>query len=121
VGLLESVTAQTASRVERNGVRSREVTEPLTNYTVARIQKNWDGNTLLGGMVTAVNRRLTEDHLRDALVGNAFTAGVGITQYFANRLYYIDAKGMFSTLHGSPAALLKTKTNAVHYFHRQSG
>src|SRR5690606_1119176 len=30
-------------------------------------------------------------------------------------------KGMFSTLHGSPSALLKTKTNAAHYFHRESG
>ncbi|MEC3880144.1 DUF5916 domain-containing protein [Parapedobacter sp. 10938] len=121
VGLLESVTAQTASRVERNGVRSKEATEPLTNYTVARIQKNWDGNTLLGGMVTAVNRHLAQPHLREALVANAFTAGIDVTRYFANRLYYIDAKGMFSTLQGSPAALLKTKTNAVHYFHRQSG
>jgi len=121
VGLLESVTAQTSAKAMRNGERGREVAEPLTNYTVARIQKNWDGNTLLGGMVTAVNRNLSEPHLRDALVGNAFSAGVDITRYFANRLYYIDAKGMFSTLHGSPAALLKTKTNAVHYFHRASG
>ncbi len=121
VGLLESVTAQTSSKVMRNGVRSTEVTEPLTNYTVARVQKNWDGNTLLGGMVTAVNRNLTQEHLRDALIGNAFIAGLDVTQYFANRLYYIDAKGMFSTLHGSPEALLRTKTNAVHYFHRESG
>lgn len=121
VGLLESVTAQTSSKVMRNGVYDREVTEPLTNYTVARIQKNWDGNTLLGGMVTSVNRNLTKEHLRSELVGNAFTAGVDITQYFANRLYYIDAKGMVSTLHGTSAALLRTKTNAVHYFHRQSG
>ena len=121
VGLLESVTAQTSSKVMRNGIYDREVTEPLTNYTVARIQKNWNGNTLLGGMVTAVNRNLTKKHLQDAMIGNAFTAGVDVTQYFANRLYYIDAKGMFSTLHGSPEALLKTKTNAVHYFHRESG
>lgn len=121
IGLLESVTAQTLSRVRRNGVYGSEVTEPMTNYTVARIQKNWDGNTLIGGMVTSVNRNLTKEHLRDALIGNAFTAGMDITHYFANRLYYIDAKGMFSSLLGSPEALLKTKTNAVHYFHRESG
>lgn len=121
VGLLESVTAQTTSKVMRKGVSDREVTEPLTNYTVVRIQKNWEGNTLLGGMATAVNRNLTKEHLQDAMIGNAFTAGLDFTQYFANRLYYIDAKGMFSTLHGSPEALLRTKTNAVHYFHRESG
>src|SRR5690606_17691829 len=121
IGLLESVTAQTFSNVRRNGIFDSEMTEPLTNSTVARVQKNWDGNTLLGGMVTAVNRKLTEEHLRNAMIGNAFTAGVDFTQYLANRLYYIDMKGMFSTLHGSPSALLKTKTNAAHYFHRESG
>lgn len=121
MGLLESVTAQTTAKVIRQGVYDREITEPMTNYTVARIQKNWDGNTLVGGMVTSVNRNLTKEHLRDVLIGNAFSAGMDVTHYFANRLYYIDVKGMFSTLHGSPAALLKTKTNAVHYFHRESG
>src|SRR5690606_17482337 len=49
IGLLESVTARTTSRVRRNGEFGREITEPLTNYTVDRIQKNWEGNTLLGG------------------------------------------------------------------------
>src|SRR5690606_7048708 len=79
------------------------------------------GNTLLGGMVTSVNRNLGMDHLKDAMIGNAFTAGIDFTQYFVNRLYYIDAKGMFSTLHGSPEAILNTKMDATHYFHRESG
>ncbi|WP_270087486.1 DUF5916 domain-containing protein [Sphingobacterium sp. SYP-B4668] len=121
IGFLESVTAQTSSRVMRNGVFDREVTEPLTNYTVARVQKNWEGNTLLGGMLTSVNRNLSEEHLKDIRVGNAFTGGVDFTQYFANRLYYVDAKGMFSSLHGSPEAILNTKRNATHYYHRASG
>lgn len=121
VGLLESVTGQTSSRVLRQGEYDREVTEPLTNYTVVRVQKNWEGNTLLGGMLTSVNRNLKADHLKDALAENAFAVGLDFTQYFANRLYYIDAKGMFSTLHGSPLAILSTKKNAAHYFHRESG
>ncbi|MBL1407134.1 DUF5916 domain-containing protein [Sphingobacterium faecale] len=121
VGLLESITAQTSSQVMRNGVQDREITEPLTNYTVARVQKNWEGNTLLGGMLTSVNRNLRADHLKDALIENAFAAGIDFTQYFANRLYYIDAKGMFSTLHGSSSAILNTKQNAAHYYQRESG
>lgn len=121
VGLLESVTAQTSSRVMRSGTEDREITEPLTNYTVARVQKNWAGNTLLGGMLTSVNRNLRAEHLKGALIENAFAAGVDFTQYFANRLYYIDAKGMFSTLHGSASAILNTKQNAAHYYQRESG
>ena len=121
IGLLESVTAQTTSKVMRNGVYDREITEPLTNYTIARVQKNWDGNTLLGGMVTSVNRDLGEDHLRETMIKNAFTVGLDFTRYFSNRLYYVDAKGMFSTVHGSQQAILNTKMNATHYYHRESG
>lgn len=120
IGVLTSVTARTSSKVMRNGEKTKEVTEPLANYTVARIQKNWDGNTLLGGMITSVNRDLDEQHLKDIMVRNAVTTGIDFMQYFANRLYYIDAKGMFSTLHGSSSAILNRKTNAVHYFHRES-
>lgn len=121
LGILESVTARTSSKVQRNGQRDREVTEPLTNYTIARVQKNWDGNTLLGGMITSVNRDLDNQHLKDIMVENAFTGGLDFTQYFADRLYYIDAKAMFSSLHGSALAILNTKRNAAHYFHRESG
>lgn len=121
VGLMESVTAQSTSRVSRNGVFDREVTEPLTNYTVARVQKNWEGNTLLGAVVTAVNRNLREPHLSESMIHHAFTTGIDFTQYFSNRLYYIDAKGMFSTLHGSANAVLNKKLDATHYFQRESG
>lgn len=121
IGLLESITAQTHSKTMRKGVYDREITEPLTNYTVARVQKNWEGNTLLGAMVTSVNRHLNESYLKDYMLKNAFTTGIDFTQYFANRLYYIDAKGMFSTLHGSSEAILNTKMNATHYYHRESG
>ena len=101
IGVIESVTARSSSKVTRNGVEDVEVVEPLTNYTVARVQKNWKGNTLLGGMVTSVNRALDQPYLEDFMVRNAFTAGIDFTQYFKNRLYYIDVKGMLSSLHGS--------------------
>ncbi len=120
IGLLESVTGQTMAQVMRNKVTEEVITEPLTNYTVARVQKNWEGNTLIGGMVTSVNRRLQDEYLKDVLVQNAYTAGLDFTQYFANRLYYIDAKGMFSSLHGSSKAILATKRNATHYYQRES-
>ncbi len=121
IGLMESITAQTSAKVMRNGEYSKEVTEPLTNYTVARVQKNWEGNTLLGGMLTSVNRNLDRDHLKSEMINNAYTAGIDFTQYFANRLYYVETKGMFSSLHGSEQAILRTKTNAAHYYHRESG
>lgn len=120
VGALQSVTAQSSAQVSRKGVRSKEVVEPLTNYSLVRIQKNWDGNTLLGGMVTSVNRALNRPYLDDFMVHNAFTGGIDFTQYFKKRLYYIEAKGMFSSLHGSEKAITLLQQNAVHYYQRQS-
>ena len=120
IGVIESVTARSSAKVTRNGSENKEVVEPLTNYTVARVQKNWKGNTLLGGMVTSVNRALDEPYLKDFMIQNAFTAGIDFTQYFKNRLYYIDVKGMLSSLHGSEAAVTALQQNAVHYYQRKS-
>jgi hypothetical protein len=120
IGAIQSITARSTARVTRDGREDGEVVEPLTNYTVVRMQKNWKGNTLLGGMITSVNRALEQPYLRDVMVRNAFTAGVDFTQYFSNRLYYIDMKGMFSSLNGSREAIALVQSNPVHYFNRQS-
>mgnify|MGYP001032058566 CR=1 FL=1 len=120
IGVVQSVTARSSAKVTRDGREESEIVEPLTNYTVARVQKNWKGNTLLGGMITSVNRNLEGETLKSLLVRNAFTAGLDFTQYFKNRLYYIDAKGMFSQLNGSDAAISVLQRNAVHYYQRVS-
>ena len=131
LGIVQSVTARTSVEVMQKGnylssgagaqdVYDKEVLEPLTNFTVARIQKNWEGNTLLGGMLTSVNRALNEQRLKDNLVQNAFTAGLDFTQFFNNRLYYVEMKGMFSSLNGSESAISRLQRNAVHYYQRAS-
>jgi len=121
IGILQSVTAKTSASVTQDENEESIEVEPLTNYTVARVQKNWEGNTLLGGMITSVNRRVDVDHLADFLIKDAFTTGIDFTKYFSNRLYYIDTKAMYSNLSGSSDAILATKRNATHFFQRKSG
>jgi hypothetical protein len=119
IGIIQSVTARSSAKVTRVGeTEQTEVVEPLTNYTVLRAQKNWEGNTLLGGMITSVNRAMKEPHLEDFMVHDAFTAGVDFTQYFNNRLYYIDMKGMFSSLNGTKEAITRLQRDPVHYYQR---
>jgi len=120
LGVISSVTAKINSKVMRDGKENREVVEPLTNYSAIRVRKNWKGNTYLGGMVTSVNRNLNEPYLKDALINNAFTASIDFTQYFADRLYYIDFKGMFSSLHGSREAVKSLQERPTHYYQRVS-
>lgn len=120
IGIVQSLTARTSAKTLINGEEERIVVEPFTNYTVARVQKNWQGNTLLGGVVTSVNRDLDRPYLKDLMVRNAFTGGIDFVQYFRNRLYYIEAKGMMSSLNGSAKAMEKLQHNAVHYYQRES-
>jgi len=120
LGILQSVTALTSAKVMHNDKESRETVEPLTNFTVARVQKNWKGNTILGGMITSTNRLMNEQYLKDYLAANAISAGIDFTQYFSNRLYYIDFKGIFSTVDGSEAAITRRQRDAVHFYQRIS-
>ena len=120
LGILQSITAKTSARVTNDGEENRVTVEPLTNYTVARIQKNWKGNTYLGGMFTSTNRIMDEPFLKDYLAANAIAAGIDFTQYFKNRLYYIDFKGMFSTVNGSEVAIARRQLEATHYYQRTS-
>ena len=131
LGIVQSVTARTSVEVMQpydplssyaSSSYDKEVIEPLTNFTVARVQKNWEGNTLLGGMLTMVNRVIDDQpRLKNNLVQNAYTAGVDFTQFFNNRLYYVEMKGMFSSLNGSTGAITRLQRNAVHYYQRTSG
>ncbi|MDH6358049.1 DUF5916 domain-containing protein [Parabacteroides sp. PF5-9] len=119
IGVVQSITARSSLKVTRDGVEDKEVVEPLTNYTVARVQKNWKGNSLLGGMITSVNRAFNDEpHLENRLVRNAYTAGIDFTQYFANRLYYIESKGMFSYLDGTKEAITRLQQNTTHLYQR---
>ena len=122
LGILQSATERTRARVTHGSIPEyRETVEPFTNYTVARIQKNWNGETYLGGMITSTNRVLeNEQYLKDHFISNAFAAGIDFTQYFSDRLYYIEFKGMFSGIEGSKAAIERIKLNAVHYLQRES-
>ena len=118
LGVQQSVTASTFSHITENGNERRVIVEPLTSYSVARAQKSWGGNTLLGGMVTFTGRDLKEPHLEDILPNGAFTAGLDFTHYFKERLYYVQARGLFSTISGSKDAILRKQLNSVHYFQR---
>ena len=119
LGIQQSLTARSLSHVTQDGNEQRVVAEPLTSYTIARVQKNWGGKTALGGMATFTGRDLKEPHLEALLPRSAFTAGLDFTHYFKDRLYYVQAKGLFSSLSGSPESLVRRQRNSVHYFQRE--
>ncbi|MFT4668228.1 MAG: hypothetical protein ACI9XB_005211, partial [Gammaproteobacteria bacterium] len=64
------------AQVDSLGDRTKEVVEPLTNYFVSRLQQGFrGGNTVVGGMFTAVNRDKNDFDNIDFLHESAYTGG----------------------------------------------
>jgi len=116
IGVLESVTQREMATIDKGGTRRQELVEPLTNYFVGRLQKDiQSGNTIIGGMITAVNR---EQGLNDQLHRGAYSGGVDFLQYWENRTWYLRGNLVFSHVEGSKESILATQTAFEHLFQR---
>jgi hypothetical protein len=118
VGIVEAVTAEEVAVIDTVGGRMNETVEPLTNYAVGRIQRDFkDGNTIIGGMFTGTNRDLTEN-LAPYLHKAAYTGGLDFTQYFKNKAWMFNINSAFSGVTGSSEAITRTQTSSARYYQR---
>jgi hypothetical protein len=116
IGILESVTEREMATVDNNGQKREELVEPLTNYFVARLQKDIKaGNTVLGGIFTAVNR---EEGLSDMLHRNAYSGGFDFLHFWKKRTWYLRGNIVFSHVNGTEEAILNTQRSFEHLFQR---
>lgn len=115
IGILESVTQREQARIDLNGERRKEVVEPLTNFFLGRLMKDFDqGNTIIGGVFSAVNR---EPGL-DLLHRSAYSGGLDFQHFWKNRWWYVRGNAIFSRVEGTKEAILETQTAFEHYFQR---
>jgi len=118
IGLLEALTAPMKAKVDTLGGTITETVEPLTNYMIGRIQKDFnDGNTLLGGILTSTNRDLDAATV-NSLHKASYTGGTDFTQYFNNKNWMFNLNAALSFVEGSPKAIESTQKSSVHYFQR---
>ncbi|MFK7771414.1 MAG: DUF5916 domain-containing protein, partial [Saprospiraceae bacterium] len=116
IGILEAVTTTEYAKIS-DGTTDREVEiEPLTNYFVGRVQRDFNNrNTFIGGILTATNRDLDET-LQALLHKNATTFGLDFLHQWNNRNYYVGANFIASNVQGSKEAILQTQTSIAHLF-----
>ncbi|WP_303922784.1 DUF5916 domain-containing protein [Draconibacterium sediminis] len=118
IGVIESVTAEEEAEIKGISGNKTEVVEPLTNYFVGRVQKDFDeGNTYIGGMLTAVNRNINDEHL-DFLHKSAYTGGVDFVHKWHNKDWFVDGGVYFSRVEGSEEAILNTQTSYSRTYQR---
>lgn len=118
VGILESVTAKEyADVLDENGEESETLVEPLTNYFVSRVQKDFnDRNSYVGGIFTATTRNMA-DNLQ-FLHSHAYSGGLDFKHNWKNRKYYVEGSSVFSHVRGSAEAIAATQNSLTHLFQR---
>ena len=117
IGVLESITSKEFAEIDTNGSRREELVEPLTNYFVGRLQKDFNNkNTYVGGIFTAVNRNL-EPNL-EFLRKEAYSGGLDFKHQWKDRQYFIEGNVVASHVKGSKEAIADTQSSIVHLFNR---
>lgn len=117
IGALHAVTGREYARVATAppvGISETPV-EPLSNYTVLRINREFDNRSRVGVMATSTHRQLV-DELR-FLPSSAVTGGVDADIRLGQRF---SVTGFFagSTVNGSADAIGRIQRSTVHSFQR---
>ena len=119
VGLIQSVTAnEFANLYDKDDNKSSIKVEPLTSYTVARVQKGYNsGNTVIGGILTTTNRDIHDTNL-ESLSSNAYTGGLDILTHWKDKEYYLDARLIGSYINGDKQAISLLQRSSARYYQR---
>lgn len=118
IGIMDAVTDKENATIDLNGERRYEVVEPMTNYFLSRIQKDFNkGATTVGGILTNTYRDIKDNHL-NFLNKSAFTGGIDINHQWKDRTYYLTFNTVFSRISGDKEAMLEAQTSSRRYYQR---
>jgi len=118
VGFVEAVTSEEKAEIDNSGERTYETVEPLTNYVVGRVQKDFnEGKTIVGGIFTGTNRNL-DMNLDDYMHKAAYSGGIDFTQYFKDKKWMLTVNTALSQVYGTKEAIEITQKSSAHYFQR---
>ena len=121
VGLMDAVTNRESARFRPTGTildETQEV-EPLTNYFVGRLRKDFNGgNTRIGTITTMVNRSLTNPDEVARLRSNAEVGGLDLDHHWANREYSFNVQTALTHIGGDTAAIRRAQFSSARYYQR---
>ena len=121
IGVLDAVTNQENGSyvVDVDSARHTVPMEPLSNYLVARVKRDFrDGATVVGGIVTSTVRDLGSPVLADSLHRDAEALGGDFITSWDNRHYSLMGSLALSDVGGTPQSILLTEESSAHYFQR---
>jgi hypothetical protein len=119
VGIIHSIASvEHATLSTQEAGKTNFTAEPLTNYLVARLQKDINqSNTMIGGIFTSTNRFIKDDYLK-YLNREAYTGGFDLLHYWKDKEYYLDTKFTGSLIKGETDAITELQKASARYYQR---
>ncbi|MEO7086444.1 MAG: DUF5916 domain-containing protein [Gemmatimonadaceae bacterium] len=119
VGLLEALTGRADARVQSaNGVRGDQEVEPLANYTVGRLKRDYrNGQVVLGGIFSGVARNV-DSTFAPRLARHAEMYGNDLFATWKNQTYTFRASGAITNVSGDPREIALREQSSARYFQR---
>ena len=119
VGVLNAVTSAEDARIQAaDGTRGTRPVEPLANYGVASLRRDFrGGNTGVGALATTVNRDLGNP-LFDGLRRDAYAGGVDFFHRWADNQWEVSGTFAGSRVAGSTEAMIAAQRSSARYYQR---
>ena len=119
VGVLNAVTLPEKGRYVADGAQHSALVEPLTNYAVGRLRRQFSGgNAWAGGFLTSVHRNLEEAALQDMLHRQAYVGGMDFEYAWGERSWIASGYLAASHVRGSADAIAGTQQSSARYLAR---
>jgi hypothetical protein len=118
IGFFDALTERVDARIARDGDITTTAAEPLTNYAVGRVARDFRrGQSAIGGMFTATHRQIDDPTLA-FLRGAAYAGAVDWHHRFGGGNYQFSGFLAGSSVHGDTLALQLTQRSPARYYQR---
>jgi hypothetical protein len=120
VGTIEALTNREYANIDSSGVFRDFEVEPLTSYTIARVQRDFnDGKQGFGFLTTWAHRFFKDDGMKSAVSSDAFVGGIdGWTAFDSEKEYMFSGWTAVSRVTGTKERMLNLQQGWPHYFER---
>lgn len=119
-GVIEALTKREYAQLNTAGTNWSLEVEPMTSYTVARVQRDFnDGRQGIGLLITSVNRFFDDVSIKTDVNENSNVFALdGWTAIDTGKVYMISGWAAASNVQGTRERIINLEQSSSHYFQR---
>jgi hypothetical protein len=120
IGGLDAVTGEQSARYFNSPAdRGTSVVEPLTNYLMGRLRRDFNnGKSFVGGMIGSTIRSVTDTAIAGQLRRQAVVSGLDFEHSWSNRRWIMTGFAVGSRVEGTPGSIALTQRASSRYYQR---